>query len=58
MPEYNRITLIVPKELVKEAKAKALQEETSLSALVRKWLSAWVDMEGETEYPPGERKKP
>ena len=57
MSEYNRVTLIVPKELVQEAKTKALREGISLSALVRKWLRAWVGMEGEAEHPPGEPKK-
>jgi len=38
----DKLTLYVPADLKREAKIKAAQQETSISAKVREWLQQWV----------------
>ena len=56
----DRVTISMPKELVQEARAKAIKQGTTLSALVRRFVELWLA--GEIELPPekperGKRKK-
>jgi hypothetical protein len=45
----NTVTLSMPRELVLEARAKAIREGSNLSAVVRKLLREWME-----EDPPKE----
>lgn len=38
----NKVTLYMPKDLVRRARAKAIAQGTSLSAVVREFLREWV----------------
>ena len=38
----NKVTLSIPDDLVRRAKAKAALEGVSLSEVVRRYLSVWV----------------
>lgn len=54
----NKVTLSVPTELTRRAKAKAALLGTSLSAVIRDYLKAWVKeepalpLEEPQDYPP------
>jgi len=53
MTESKHTTTIrIPKELLKAARAKALEAEASLSEVIRKFLTLWVS--GEIELPKRE----
>ena len=39
----DRITLVVPEDLIAQAKAKAALGRTNVSAVVRALLMAWID---------------
>ena len=41
-PFDDRITLLVPSKLKREARIKALREGTNLSRLVRRWLAEYI----------------
>ena len=49
-------TYRVSRELVKSARAKALEQDLSLSEAIRQLLSLWVA--GEIELPSREEKEP
>jgi len=38
----DKVTLYIPKELVRKARAKAIAQGTSLSAVVRRFIEEWV----------------
>lgn len=38
----SKLTVAVPQELRREARAKAIREGTSVSALIRRWLTGYV----------------
>ena len=42
MPKQEKMTLLVPADLRREARAKAIREGTTVSKLVREWLRAYV----------------
>ena len=50
MAEPNTVGLTLGKELADEAKVKAIREGVSVSAVVRVWLTQWVN--GEIPTPP------
>ena len=50
----DRIYLSMPKSLSKQAKVKALADDTTVSAVVRAFLQAWI--EGRLEVPKEEAK--
>ena len=41
-PKQIKLTLVVTEELRRKARIKALQQGTSLSAVVREFLGEWV----------------
>lgn len=41
----NKVTLTVPEDMIRRAKAKAALEGLSLSAVVREFLERWIDPE-------------
>jgi len=51
----DRISLSMPKGLAKRAKEKALADDTTVSAVVRAFLLAWI--EGRLEAPKEEKPK-
>lgn len=48
----SNLTLVAPKELVKASKQKCLNEDLSLSEVVRGFLRQWIA--GEIATPPAE----
>jgi hypothetical protein len=50
----EKSTLVIPRALMLEARKKALEEGTSVSAVVRVFLKAWVD--GRLQPPEEEQK--
>lgn len=53
----DKVTLYIPKALVRKARAKAIAQGTSLSAVVRQFLQEWVKdfpVAEEEEKPPPE----
>ncbi len=51
----DRLTLAVPKNLVARAKAKAALQQTSVSAVVRAFLEAWIS--DQVEVPKQEKSQ-
>ncbi|MBN1485973.1 MAG: hypothetical protein JXA37_14765 [Chloroflexia bacterium] len=49
----DRLTISLPRDLKKLAKAKAVMEEVTLSAVLSAWLQTWV--EGNVDTPGEER---
>lgn len=49
----DKVTLYIPKELVRKARAKAIAQGTSLSAVVRRFVEEWVK-----DAPMEEKKAP
>jgi len=49
----DKVTLYIPKELVRKARAKAIAQGTSLSAVVRRFVEEWVK-----DAPMGEKQAP
>jgi len=41
-PNWTRLTLNVRKELLKDAKLKALESDTTLADVIRAYLTRWV----------------
>ena len=50
----NKVTLSVPLELKRKARAKAIAQGTTLSAVVRDFLEKWL----EEDPPKSEEKEP
>ncbi len=53
--KIDKVTLSVPRPLIQKARAKAILEGTSLSAVFRKFLEEWVKEAPTAEEKP---KKP
>jgi len=52
----NRTTLSIPAEVTREARARAIKEGTSLSALITLFLRAWLAREIDTPQPKPEKE--
>ena len=50
--ELTNLTVRLPKGLKREAKAKAAQEETTLTRVVNDWLKIWLTEQGQAQPPP------
>jgi hypothetical protein len=50
----NKVTLSIPLELKRKARAKAIAQGTTLSAVVRDFLEKWL----EEDPPKSEEKEP
>ena len=53
-PRQPKLTLVISDNLRRKARAKAITQGTSLSAVVRAFLKLWVA--GEIELPSGEEE--
>ena len=57
MPKVlNRVMLSVPNDVTRLARAKAITDGTSMSAVVTAFLSAWLDEELEIPQPKPEKE--
>ena len=52
----NRTTLSIPVDVTRAARARAIKEGTSLSALITLFLKAWLAGEIETPQPQPEKE--
>lgn len=48
-PRQPKLTLVVPDDLRRKARAKAITQGTTLSAVVREFLKMWVEDDPPTE---------
>ena len=48
-PRQPKLTLVVPDDLRRKARAKAITQGTSLSAVVREFLKKWIEDDPSTE---------
>jgi hypothetical protein len=55
MAEPNTVGLYISRELADDAKVKAIREGVSVSAVVRVWLTQWVD--GTLPTPPEAKER-
>jgi hypothetical protein len=53
----NRVTLTMPRELVKTARVEAIKRGTSLSAVVRQLVKMWLAGEVDLEPPATEEER-
>ena len=57
MPKVpNRVMLSVPADVTRKARARAILENTSMSAIVTAFLRAWLDEEIEVPQPKPEKE--
>ena len=57
MPKVpNRVMLSVPQDVIRQARARAISEGTSMSAVVTAFLRAWLDGELEIPQPKPEKE--
>jgi len=52
----NRVMLSVPNDVTRQARAKAISEGTSMSAVVTAFLRAWLDGELDVPQPKPEKE--
>ena len=52
----NRVMLSVPNDVTRQARAKAISEGTSMSAVVTVFLRAWLDGELDAPLPKPEKE--
>jgi predicted HicB family RNase H-like nuclease len=52
-----RLTLVITEELRRKARVKALQQGTSVSAVVREFLKKWVEGDPHVEQEEGDKGK-
>ena len=52
----NRVMLSVPQDVTRRARAKAISEGTSMSAVVTAFLGAWLDGDLEIPQPKPEKE--
>lgn len=53
----KNLVLVVPQEVIADAKVKAVREDVSVSAVVRAWLRKWADGEMATPEEAKEGKE-
>lgn len=56
-PRQPKLTLVIPDDLRRKARVKAITQGTSLSAVVREFLEEWVKDDPPVEEEKGQKGK-